>query len=59
MMTFEEYCATTGHYAENGDRALWEAATKAERETWTWVYVGKTEYLKFREQNLTRGEINE
>ena len=31
-MTFDDYCTATGHYAENGDRALWEAATKAERE---------------------------
>lgn len=31
-MTFDDYCKATGHYAENGDRALWEAATKAERE---------------------------
>lgn len=31
-MTFDDYCKATGHYAENGDRAMWEAATKAERE---------------------------
>lgn len=31
-MTFDDYCKATGHYAEAGDRAMWEAATKAERE---------------------------
>lgn len=31
-MTFDDYCKATGHYAEAGDRAMWEAATKAARE---------------------------
>ncbi len=25
-MTFDDYCRKTGHYAENGDRVLWNAA---------------------------------
>lgn len=31
-MNFDDYCSKTGHYAENGDRAMWDAAQAAVRE---------------------------
>jgi len=51
-MTFDEFCNQSGHYAENGDRAMWDAAVLSTREA-----AAKALELTDSEIRLMAGEM--
>jgi len=57
VKNFDEYVKEHGHIVTNGDKALWDAASKSERESCAKLMELSNSELRLLAGEMTAGEI--